>query len=79
VLACRTSAATSERLSRHRHKRRALLKEEVFMGVRLDADTLCEMLDYLIDNSYVAHTGIVYKQVIGMAMGVHNAPQMANF
>jgi hypothetical protein len=32
----------------------------------------------LIDNSYVAHTGIVYKQVIGMAMGVHNAPQMAN-
>jgi hypothetical protein len=49
------------------------------MGVRLDADTLCEMLDYLIDNSYVAHTGIVYKQVIGMAMGVHNAPQMANF
>jgi hypothetical protein len=36
------------------------------------------MVDYLIDNSYVAHTGIVYKQVIGMAMGVHNAPQMAN-
>jgi hypothetical protein len=37
-------------------------------GVRLDADTLCEMVDYLIDNSYVAHAGIVYKQVIGMAM-----------
>jgi hypothetical protein len=46
--------------------------------IRPDADTLCERLDYLIDNSYVAHTGIVYKQVIGMAMGVHNAPQMAN-
>jgi hypothetical protein len=64
-------------------------------GVRLDADTLCEMVDYLIDNNYVAHTGTVYKQIIGiraknsysiehrlidyvMAMGVHNAPQMAN-
>jgi hypothetical protein len=47
-------------------------------SVTLDADTLCEMVDYLLDNSYVAHTGIVYKQVIGMAMGVHNAPQMAN-
>jgi hypothetical protein len=47
-------------------------------GVRLDADTLSEMVDYLIDNSYVAHTDTVYKQVIGMAMGVHNAPQMAN-
>jgi hypothetical protein len=40
--------------------------------------TLSEMVDYLIDNSYVAHTDTVYKQVIGMAMGVHNAPQMAN-
>jgi hypothetical protein len=36
------------------------------------------MVDYLMDNSYVAHTGTVYKKVIGMAMGVHNAPQMAN-
>jgi hypothetical protein len=47
-------------------------------GVRLDAETLCDMVDYLIDNSFVAHTGIVYKQVIGMAISVHNAPQMAN-
>jgi hypothetical protein len=47
-------------------------------GVRLDVDKLCDMVDYLIDSSYVAHNGTVYKQVIGMAMGVHNAPQIAN-
>jgi hypothetical protein len=43
-------------------------------GVRLDVEKLCDMIEYLIDNSYVAHNGIVCKQVIGMAMGVHNAP-----
>ena len=47
-------------------------------GVRLSAETLSDMIDYLIDHSYVEHTGIIYRQVIGMAMGVHNAPQMAN-
>eukprot|EP00953_Heterococcus_sp_UTEX-ZZ885_P002695 1971-Heterococcus_DN1.PRE.1 len=36
------------------------------------------MVDYLIDHNYIAHTEKIYKQVIGMAMGVHNAPQMAN-
>jgi hypothetical protein len=46
--------------------------------VRLDADTLSDMVDYLIDHSYVAHTGIIYRPVIGIAMGVHNAPQMAD-
>jgi hypothetical protein len=47
-------------------------------GVRLSAETLSDMIDYLIDHSYVEHTGIIYRQVIGMAMGVHNAPQMGN-
>ena len=47
-------------------------------GVRLNAEKLSDMVDYLIDHSYVAHTDTIYKQVIGMAMGVHNGPQMAN-
>jgi hypothetical protein len=41
-------------------------------GARLDAETLCDMVDYLIDNSFVAHTSIVYTQVISTAMGIHN-------
>jgi hypothetical protein len=32
----------------------------------------------VIDHSYVAHTDTIYKQVIGMAMGVHNGPQTTN-
>jgi hemerythrin-like domain-containing protein len=47
-------------------------------GIRLDTDSLSEMVDYLIDHNYIAHTDTIYKQAIGMAMGVHNAPQMAN-
>jgi hypothetical protein len=63
-----SSAAWSE------HKNDHLISN----GVRLDAGNLSDMVDYLIDHSSVAHTGIIYRQVIGMAMGVHNAPQMAN-
>lgn len=47
-------------------------------GIRLKAEHLSDVVDYLIDNSYVTHTGTIYQQVIGMATGVQNAPQMAN-
>ena len=43
-----------------------------------DADSMADLIDFVIDNSYVTHRGLVYHQVVGMAMGVHNAPQMAN-
>ena len=52
--------------------------DKVRNGVRLDADTLNDMVDFIIDNSYVSHAGITYRQTAGMVKGVNNAPQMAN-
>lgn len=47
-------------------------------GVRLDADLMSDMVDFMLDNSFVSHGGVNYRQTVGMAMGVHNAPQLAN-
>lgn len=41
-------------------------------------DTLLNILFYLIDNSYVVHNNIVYRQVIGIPMGTNSGPQVAN-
>jgi hypothetical protein len=46
-------------------------------GVRLDAESLSDMVDSLLDHSYIAHTGPIYRKGVSMATRVHNAPQMA--
>jgi hypothetical protein len=47
--------------------------DKVRNGVRLDADTLNDMVNFIIDNSYVSHAGVTYRQTVGMAMAVNNA------
>ena len=39
---------------------------------------MSDVVDFIVDHSYVAQGGMVHQQVVGMAMGVNNAPQMAN-
>ena len=41
-------------------------------------DSLINCLFYLIDNSYVVHNNIVYRQVIGIPMGTNTGPHVAN-
>ena len=41
-------------------------------------DKLLESLFYLIDNSYVIHNNIVYRQVVGIPMGTNSGPHVAN-
>ena len=37
-----------------------------------------ELLEFLIDNSYIKYKGKIYRQYIGIPMGIDPAPFMAN-
>ena len=39
---------------------------------------LIEAINYIIDNSYVCFNGKVFRQIIGVPMGTHCAPYLAN-
>ena len=41
-------------------------------------NALISALIYLIDNSFVAFNGLIYRQVIGIPLGTNSAPHMAN-
>ena len=41
-------------------------------------DDILECIYYLIDNSFVIHRNIVYRQVVGIPMGTNSGPQIAN-
>lgn len=43
-----------------------------------DKDSLLTCLYYLIDNAYVVHNGLVYRQIIGIPMGTNAGPHIAN-
>lgn len=43
-----------------------------------DAAMLKDMVSIVLDNAYVTHKGLVYRQVTGMPMGINCAPQFAN-
>ena len=42
-------------------------------------DQVFALLDFLIDNSYMMYKGEIYRQFIGIPMGIDPAPFMANF
>ena len=46
--------------------------------VGFNKDGLLECLYYLIDNSYIVHNDVIYRQIIGIPMGTNAAPQIAN-
>ena len=47
-------------------------------NISFDVDKLLLCMNYLIDNAYVIHDGIVYRQIIGIPMGTNSAPHLAN-
>ena len=47
-------------------------------NISFDVDKLLLCINYLIDNAYVIHDGIVYRQIIGIPMGTNSAPHLAN-
>ena len=47
-------------------------------NISLDSDELCNLINVVIDNSYIVYHGIVYRQVIGIPMGTNCAPFLAN-
>jgi hypothetical protein len=46
--------------------------------IYVDAKTVADMLDFLLDNSFVSFRGTVYQQIQGLPMGTPCAPQLAN-
>jgi hypothetical protein len=48
-------------------------------GNIIDCDTLIEMIDWLIDNTFVTIGTSVFKQVIGIPIRTDCAPYLANF
>ena len=44
----------------------------------LEADDLIELTNYLIDSSFISFKGKVFKQNVGIPMGIDPAPFMAN-
>jgi hypothetical protein len=47
-------------------------------GVRVDSQTLLDMTSFIIDHTYVQHNNNIYRQRMGIAMGMNNSPQMAH-
>jgi hypothetical protein len=47
-------------------------------GLRYDADGLADLVDFCIDNAYIAYRDTVYRQRTGLAMGLQCSPQIAN-
>jgi len=47
-------------------------------GSNIDCNTLIQMIDWLIDNTFVTIGNSVFKQVIGIPMGTDCAPYLAN-
>ena len=45
--------------------------------LRLTTDSIVSMLTYCIDKAFVSHDGQVYQQIIGIRMGLHASPQIA--
>ena len=39
---------------------------------------LIECINFIIDNAYIIHKGVIYKQVIGIPMGNNAGPHLAN-
>ena len=42
------------------------------------ADSICEMIEFLIDNIFVQFGGRLFRQVIGIPMGTNCAPLLAD-
>ena len=42
------------------------------------ADNICKMIEFLIDNIYVQFGGRLFHQMIGIPMGTHCAPLLAD-
>ena len=42
------------------------------------ADSICEMIEFLIDNIFVQFGGCLFHQVIGIPMGTNCAPLLAD-
>ena len=53
-------------------------KKSIKASVTFTSLELTEAIDYIIDNSYVIFKGKVFRQVIGVLMGTHCAPYLAN-
>eukprot|EP00953_Heterococcus_sp_UTEX-ZZ885_P012093 6949-Heterococcus_DN1.PRE.1 len=47
-------------------------------GVRIDANKLSDITNYIIDHTYVQHKNVVYRQQVGIAMGMNISPQMVH-
>ena len=43
-----------------------------------NADSICEMIEFLIDNVFVQFGGRLFRQVIGIPMGTNCAPLLAD-
>jgi hypothetical protein len=44
-------------------------------GVRVDIQKLVDMTDFIIDHTHVQHNNSIYRQRMGIAMGMNNSPQ----
>jgi hypothetical protein len=44
----------------------------------VDSQTLLDMTSFIIDHTYVQHNNNMYRQRMGIAMGMNNSPQMAH-
>src|SRR5689334_9631605 len=47
-------------------------------GVCLTSESICKLIDWLIDNTYVTIGDKMFKQIIGIPMGTDCAPYLAN-
>lgn len=47
-------------------------------GIRVDPHKLAEMTNFIIEHTYVQHNNSIYRQQMGIAMGMNNSPQMAH-
>ena len=74
------------RVFRHKNKRYIIVtdKSAYFSNKRsskhlsLTADEFLNLVDFVVDNSYVIYQGQVYRQIIGIPMGTNCAPDLAN-
>ena len=46
-------------------------------SIVLSADAIIELLAFVVENSYVAFGGLVFKQIMGIAMGTNAGPFIA--
>jgi hypothetical protein len=47
-------------------------------AIGFSKDMLLKCLFYLVDNAYIIHDGVVYRQVNGIPMGTNSGPHVAN-